>query len=148
MTWKGKDMKSNRFLFQLQVSTHRTNDTEFGLLLTPTCTMVQERSEDSTKKRIEYRKSIGRNTVPAGNLAEQIFQMLPTPTLQEYTNSTIPPSQINRKNLAGHLLREGISAGSQLNPQFVEEMMGFPENWTLLPFLNGEMSQSKDLETL
>ena len=26
----------------------------------------------------------------------------------------------------------------QLNPQFVGEMMGFPENWTALPFLNGE----------
>ena len=30
---------------------------------------------------------------------------------------------------------------SQLNPQFVMEMMGFPPNWTLLPFL-------KELETL
>jgi hypothetical protein len=27
---------------------------------------------------------------------------------------------------------------SQLNPLFVEEMMGFPENWTVLPFLDGE----------
>lgn len=25
-----------------------------------------------------------------------------------------------------------------LNPLFVEEMMGFPENWTASPFLNGE----------
>ena len=73
--------------------------------------------------------------------------LLPTPTLQEYTNSTLPPSQIKRTNLAGHLLREGISPHSQLNPQFVEEMMGFPKNWTLLPFLNGEMNQLKDMET-
>jgi hypothetical protein len=36
---------------------------------------------------------------------------------------------------------------SQLNPQFVAEMMGFPTDWTLLPFLNGETSQSKDMET-
>ena len=27
---------------------------------------------------------------------------------------------------------------SQLNPRFVEEMMGFPENWTVSPFLSGE----------
>lgn len=27
---------------------------------------------------------------------------------------------------------------SQLSPQFVMEMMGFPPDWTLLPFLNGE----------
>jgi hypothetical protein len=32
---------------------------------------------------------------------------------------------------------------SQLNPLFVLEMMGFPPNWTELPFLNGETNQSK-----
>jgi DNA-cytosine methyltransferase len=36
---------------------------------------------------------------------------------------------------------------SQLNPLFVEEMMGFPEHWTTLPFLNGETNQSKPTET-
>jgi hypothetical protein len=27
---------------------------------------------------------------------------------------------------------------SQLNPQFVAEMMGFPTDWTALPFQSGE----------
>jgi hypothetical protein len=36
---------------------------------------------------------------------------------------------------------------SQLNPLFVAEMMGFPPNWTVLPFQSGEMNQSKDMET-
>jgi hypothetical protein len=36
---------------------------------------------------------------------------------------------------------------SQLSPQFVLEMMGFPTDWTLLPFLNGETNQSKQEET-
>ena len=36
---------------------------------------------------------------------------------------------------------------SQLNPLFVEEMMGFPKNWTTLPFLNGKKNQSKPTET-
>ena len=31
-----------------------------------------------------------------------------------------------------------LGAGSQLNPHFVAEMMGFPLNWTDLPFLSGE----------
>jgi hypothetical protein len=35
----------------------------------------------------------------------------------------------------------------QLNPQFVLEMMGFPPNWTELPFLNGETNQSRPGET-
>jgi DNA (cytosine-5)-methyltransferase 1 len=30
---------------------------------------------------------------------------------------------------------------SQLNPRFVAEMMGFPTDWTILPFLNGETNQ-------
>jgi hypothetical protein len=29
---------------------------------------------------------------------------------------------------------------SQLNPRFVAEMMGFPVNWTELPFQNGEQN--------
>jgi hypothetical protein len=37
---------------------------------------------------------------------------------------------------------------SQLNPLFVLEMMGFPPNWTELPFLNGETNQSKQPGTL
>jgi hypothetical protein len=72
--------------------------------------------------------------------------MLPTPTLQDYTNSTFPQSQLNRGHVVGYLMREGISAGSQLNPRFVAEMMGFPANWTELPFLNGEQNPSKDTE--
>jgi len=30
-----------------------------------------------------------------------------------------------------------------LSPQFVLEMMGYPTDWTLLPFQNGDKSQSK-----
>ncbi len=29
-----------------------------------------------------------------------------------------------------------------LNPRFLAKMMGFPENWTELPFLNGEWNQT------
>ena len=78
---------------------------------------------------------------------ESELGLLPTPTLQDYTNSTFPPSQKKRFHIVGYLMRKGILPHSQLNPQFVEEMMGFPKNWTLLPFLNGETNQSKDTET-
>ena len=78
---------------------------------------------------------------------ESELGLLPTPTLQDYTNSTFPPSQKKRFHIVGYLMRKGILPHSQLNPQFVEEMMGFPKNWTLLPFLNGETNQSKVTET-
>lgn len=32
---------------------------------------------------------------------------------------------------------DGTSQNSQLSPLFVAEMMGFPIDWTLAPFLNG-----------
>jgi hypothetical protein len=34
----------------------------------------------------------------------------------------------------------------QLNPLFVAEMMGFPVNWMILPFQNGETKASKRSE--
>jgi hypothetical protein len=44
------------------------------------------------------------------------------------------------------MLERPAGKTSQLNPHFVMEMMGFPTDWTLLPFLNGEESQSKPEE--
>jgi hypothetical protein len=89
-----------------------------------------------------------------GNLEEHIAKwvtMLPTPTCNDMTNSSLPPSQINRNDsIVKRILLENPEAGktSQLNPLFVLEMMGFPTDWTELPFLNGETNQSKQQETL
>jgi hypothetical protein len=181
MIWKGKAMKSNRFLFQLQVSTHHTKDTEFGLLLTPT-TMEHVQDLDKFKERME--KYSNGTTMP--NLATQIYSMmLPTPLASEGGKMSGSPTE-NQISLT-KLARQGmlptpaardfsgaVKSGkritkngkiqnygkqlpniiqdlggkpSQLNPLFVAEMMGFPENWTTLPFLNGETNQSKPMET-
>ena len=40
-----------------------------------------------------------------------------------------------------------VGSNSQLNPQFVAEMMGFPPDWTLSPFLSGEANPSNPMET-
>ena len=81
-------------------------------------------------------------------------QMLPTPTRTDYKGA-YPPTSINKHPARANMLRNVYqyeeqpynSKTSQLSPLFVEEMMGFPENWTLLPFLNGEKNQSKPTET-
>lgn len=87
--------------------------------------------------------------------------MLPTPTTRDY-KSSISPNGMMRKN--GKLRNDALSnipvmlgehctqrpgMTSQLNPLFVEEMMGFPLMWTTLPFLSqsGDKNQSKDMET-
>jgi hypothetical protein len=46
------------------------------------------------------------------------------------------PEQLHRLGFTG-----------QLNHQFNMWMMGFPTDWTELPFLNGETNQSKQEET-
>lgn len=59
-----------------------------------------------------------------------IAAMFPTPTAQDAKNSTLPPSQRERDSVPGHLIRDGVSG--QLNPEWVEWLMGFPAGWTEL----------------
>lgn len=76
--------------------------------------------------------------------------LLPTPTVNDMKNASLPPSQIDRNDsIVKRILLENPEAGktSQLNPRFVAEMMGFPPNWTELPFQSGETNQSKHTET-
>jgi len=55
---------------------------------------------------------------------------LPTPTVNDAKNSTLPPSQIKHDNIPGALLRAGEQPGGQLNPTWVEWLMGWPLGWT------------------
>jgi len=101
--------------------------------------------------------------------------MLPTPTAQDSKNASLQPSQANRDSVPGMVARMlgtptarfqsrserfasvGMNpqeladkvggTGSQLNPRFVAEMMGFPVNWTELPFQSGETKASKPTAT-
>lgn len=83
----------------------------------------------------------------------RIVQLLPTPTMRDYKGApTIENIQKRGRNpmtnnLADCFAQTGKT--SQLNPLFVEEMMGFPLMWTTLPFLSqdGDRNQSKDTET-
>lgn len=59
-----------------------------------------------------------------------IAAMFPTPTAQDAKNSTLPPSQRERNPVPGRLTRDGASG--QLNPEWVEWLMGFPAGWTEL----------------
>jgi hypothetical protein len=85
LTWKKKVSKSNVLLFQLQASVLGIKEKESGLWLTPTATDIGTRSEEAMERRKKYRNSIGRTTVPPGNLAEQVqygkatTDMYPTP---------------------------------------------------------------------
>jgi hypothetical protein len=137
LTWKMKGTKFSRLLFQLRPKTLPTAGIDVGLLL-PTPTLNNENG-----RRKDFSPSL-----------LMVAKMLPTPTAQEFRDSQLTLKQAKDLDKGGRVLRrlgtlDILEAGktSQLNPRFVAEMMGFPPNWTELPFLNGETSQSKDMET-
>jgi hypothetical protein len=84
----------------------------------------------------------------------RLVQMLPTPNQRDYKGCTKPGERTSitgKTQKYGETLPDTIKKisgqTSQLSPQFVMEMMGFPTDWTLLPFLNGDKSQLKQEET-
>jgi hypothetical protein len=110
--------------------------TGFGLLHTPRRLMIVE-----TPERFPNRMG-DRNSTTYPNLAVQVLYMdfLPTPTRRDYRSGFQQDSEAFNKrlnhprgvNLHETIQRE-IGENFQLNPQFVEEMMGFPIGWTELP---------------
>jgi len=54
----------------------------------------------------------------------------PTPCAQDAKNSTLPISLRDRDSIPGYLLTNGDQPGGQLNPTWVEWLMGWPLGWT------------------
>jgi hypothetical protein len=142
LTWKLLGTPSNRLLYHVVPSTLPTDATEFGLLLTPT---TSEPVHDTEKFKARMEKYPNGTTMP--NLATQVHKMLPTPTAQaERANASIDRGKGNLSDEVASQFKIGGKT-SQLSPLFVEEMMGFPKNWTASPFQNGEEKALKDTET-
>lgn len=126
-TSKPKDIPSNRLLFQLVPSEHRTEETEFGLLPT-----VQTQGMYSRKN----------GALRPNGLTEFLdFHYLLTPTASDGKRANMNMQALKshnkeKANLAEQIAHKVGGGTSQLNPLFVEEMMGFPLMWTALPFLS------------
>ena len=112
LTWRLKGTKYNRLFFQLVQSTPHTSDKEFGSA--PTEMLPTPNSRD-------WKDNVGN-----GRDAPSIGQ----------TRGYSLGQKIN--SMSGMLPKEEAGTTSQLNPPFVAEMMGFPTDWTILPFLSGE----------
>ena len=71
---------------------------------TPTATNISNRSEEAMERRKKFRMSIGRTTVPPGNLSEQVTQEnWATPTTMN--NENYPETNMEKRN--------SLSLGSQ-----------------------------------
>lgn len=102
-----------------------------GMLPTPT---TQDAGKATKKMRDEHQN----------NLTAVVFNMLPTPTATDYKGGGNRATEKRQKDkLSNFMHADHGTTGktSHLNPRFVAEMMGFPANWTELPFQSGETSQ-------
>ena len=161
-----KDTLSNRLLFRLVLSERPTEGTGCGLLPTaqtqglkrcnadgktefmPLELLPTQTSIDGGSGRVNKSPSPGTKERPTIALAAKM-RLLPTPNVSEgekYTTKYNPDSQMGKGLTAmavnGMITNSPPSAGqgSQLNPLFVGEMMGFPEDWLVSPFLSGEQN--------
>jgi len=139
LTWRLVGTPFNRSYFQLAVSAHPTEEIECGLLLTPTST---ERCEHPDDMRARAEKNGYKNGTQYNSLTSQIvYGMLPTPTTRDYkgarSQEALTKAGRNETNSLPDSFAEPGKT-SQLSPLFVEEMMGFPKNWTASPFQSGD----------
>lgn len=168
-----KDIPSSRCLFRLVPSVPRTEGTVSGLLPTPIASDFKVRGPGSQQKglpeiiremllptptateihhwqRVERWKRQGRTSMhetedgeknPNGLTDFLDFHGL-LPTLEHIGRKGKNPRQ---GGLPDFFAQTGRSF--QLNPLFVAKMMGFPTSWTVLPFLPGGSSPSRDTGT-
>ena len=133
-----RDMKSSRLLFRLVPLERPTGETGYGLLqdLLPTPTSI-----DGGQGRIN--KSLSPNAKERPTIALMAKRgLLPTPKAQEARgNVHVDCGKRNLTDEASKMITNcppTDGGTSQLNPLFVAEMMSFPLDWLVSPFLNGE----------
>jgi hypothetical protein len=116
---------------------HLTQMAKAGMLPTPT---VQDGDKATKKWREDHQN----------NLTAHVFnKMMLTPSASDGLRSGMTMDSLKKhnkpnaenSNLAEQIAHKVGGGTSQLNPPFVLEMMGFPPDWTLLPFLSGETNQ-------
>lgn len=165
LEWKLKATKYNRLYFLLQASALPTAETGSGLLPTATTQGLKVNEKGKTvfaplsmlptprameivedpKKFVQRNVDRTENSMP--NLSSMAkYGLLPTAKAQDCRAALTDRGKSN----LGEMLQDAndcASTGSRLNPLFVGEMMGYPADWLVLPFLSGESSQSRCLAT-
>jgi hypothetical protein len=157
----------NRLYFQLVPSTHRTDVIGFGLLPTATTQDFKRRGPNSRQQGLSNTENwmgmlptptaINGSGATASMKSTQVKEgsmhsvtlsrwanMIPTPSTRDYkgartTEKLEEKGRTELNSLPDFFAQFGKT--SQLNPPFVLEMMGFPPDWTALPFLSGETNQ-------
>ena len=126
--------------------------------------MVQLLPTPNAREADKYTKKYNpKSQMGTALTAMAMNNLLPTPRANKVNGCDLDNPNIafrNKGNLEESEAKAIITSGeestpkrngatSQLNPLFVEEMMGFPLMWATLPFLSqsGDRNQSRDMET-
>jgi len=174
LTWKVKVIPSGRSLFQLAASALGTDENGCSSSLIPTPDTMPE-APNKNANRI-YPKSLLQAaqdnyspqllptpTAPGSHQVGKIeewggsgnrLRLWPTPTARDYRNQHGQDSEAFRKrldhprgvNLVEELQRQGITG--QLNPPWVEWLMGFPIGWTDCDASGMQLSRSRCIRSL
>lgn len=138
LTWKTKVTPRGCWYYQLAASTPRTEDIASQLWATPnTMDYLPQRSPEALRRQAQTSRK-GRKR-PA-NLREQVcaetVRLWPTPRAADCSGTGAAGSKsaehdLERQNLKGVVMyTPGAEPGEQLNPDWVEWLMGFPPGWT------------------
>jgi hypothetical protein len=116
-----------------------------GMLPTPrACESIERRNWKTVKDKVENGGDVTLTTL-AKYQDRTGSQMLPTPTANNWRGSVSEEAMTRKdgktRDDSLQNLPAMIGQPGQLSPLFVMEMMGFPSDWTQIPFLkvNGEM---------
>lgn len=113
------------------------------LLPTPMATDIHhaERVAELKKRGAKGLRCRDKGEAGANGLTDwmDFHGLLPNPTASDkYTGTTKDQKDWrSRMSVLKHNIAHQYGRNSLLNPRFVSEMMGFPVDWTVLPFLNG-----------
>ena len=159
-----RDIPSSRLSFQLVPSELPTGGTGCGLLPTVTAQDFKRRGPNSKQQGLPEAARdgllptptsidcgsgrINKSTSPNAKERPTIAMaakmgLLPTHTASCHNAGTTVNRKdgTSRESELNHLVARQVGHTSQLNPLFVEEMMGFPLDWLVSPFLDGEANR-------
>ena len=129
-----QDIQSNRLLFRLVPSEHPTEETGYGLLPTVQTQGLKVCNKDGKTEFLNL------DLLLTPSASDGLRAGMSMESLKSHKKKNAEQS-----NLAKQIAHKVGGGTSQLNPLFVEEMMGYPLEWLTLPFLSqsGEVKVSK-----
>ena len=141
-TWPRWGMTQGGVAYAHPMSERRI--TETGGFCWPTPSATEHTGGGSAKSGIQ---ALTNQRRPSGATMSfrlrDAVKVWPTPTTNDAKNSTLPESQRFRDGMAGALMRDGVKAGGQLNPNWVGWLMGFPIGWASSKATETRKSRSK-----